>query len=92
MDESFIPPVPSPFLGSPNRFYYLFGPPMTLTRADAEDPEAVEALYDDLRRRVEGGLDYLLQKRKQDPYADFFKRSAYEALWGGAKRAPTFDP
>jgi hypothetical protein len=40
----------------------------------------------------QGGIDYLLQKRKQDPYADFVKRMAYEALWGGSKRAPTFDP
>lgn len=92
IDESFIPPVPSPFSGPPNRFYYLFGEPMTLTKADAEDPAAVEALYEDLRHRVEGGIDYLLSKRKQDPYADFFKRTAYEALWGGSKRAPTFDP
>jgi hypothetical protein len=53
VNESFVPPVVSPFNGPPNRFYYLFGEPMALTRADAEDPAAVEALYADLKHRVE---------------------------------------
>jgi hypothetical protein len=38
---------------------------------------------------VEGGLAYLLEQRKKDPYGEFLPRSLYEAAYRG-RQAPTF--
>ncbi len=42
-----------------------------------------------VKAEVEGGMQYLLKKRAQDPYKDFVPRLIYEATWNG-KPAPTF--
>ena len=44
-----------------------------------------------VKGEVEAGIDYLLQRRKQDPYRNFVARVAYETSWGG-RQAPSFDP
>jgi hypothetical protein len=44
---------------------------------------------------VEGGLSYLQEGRKRDPYKDVLRRLAYELpAWGGAqpRQAPSFEP
>ena len=54
----------------------------------SDNPEACWGALQ-CKQEVEGHIDWLLQKREYDPYADFFPRIAYEASWGG-KQAPTF--
>ena len=54
--------------------------------------EACEELYGRVRGEVEGGLEYLLEKRKSDPYMELGPRLLYEGLSGGKKQAPTFNP
>ena len=51
--------------------------------------EGCAALPDQVRGSVEGGIEYLLQKREADPYKDPLPRWLYEAASGG-KQAPTF--
>ena len=45
------------------------------------------ALYGAVRTQVELQMEYLLQRRGDDPYDDFVKRLAYESL---GSVAPTF--
>ncbi len=44
-----------------------------------------------VRGEVEGGLSYLLERRRDDPYRELLPRLLYEATWGG-KQAPSFKP
>ena len=54
-----------------------------------QDREACDELYRCTKRSVEGGLAYLLEQRKKDPYGEFLPRSLYEAAYSG-RQAPTF--
>ena len=54
-----------------------------------QDREACDELYRTTKRSVEGGLAYLLEQRKRDPYGEFLPRSLYEAAYRG-RQAPTF--
>ncbi|CAI5982976.1 unnamed protein product [Closterium sp. NIES-65] len=56
------------------------------------DKAAAAELYAHVKGEVEGGLQYLLKKREEDPYNDPVPRLLYEATWGGEKQAPTFKP
>eukprot|EP00232_Nephroselmis_pyriformis_P021879 CAMPEP_0182856028 /NCGR_PEP_ID=MMETSP0034_2-20130328/2193_1 /TAXON_ID=156128 /ORGANISM="Nephroselmis pyriformis, Strain CCMP717" /LENGTH=728 /DNA_ID=CAMNT_0024987063 /DNA_START=30 /DNA_END=2216 /DNA_ORIENTATION=- len=87
--DTFVFPVIRPKV--PNRFYFLLGEPIKTEKADLEDPARVDALYKEVKGSLEGGIDYLLRKRKDDPYGDFLMRMLYESTWGG-EQAPTFKP
>ncbi len=54
------------------------------------DKEAVDKLYKLVQSEIESGLDYLLQKRKEDTYESFIPRAIFEGTWG--RSAPTFKP
>lgn len=53
------------------------------------DPKNVRATYEELKGELEGGIDYLLRKREDDPYRRFFPRIFYEMSSG---QAPSFKP
>ena len=72
---------------APRRNYYLFGRPFHTTAVDPSNADACDALYGAVRTQVELQMEYLLQRRGDDPYDDFVKRLAYEAL---GSVAPTF--
>ena len=40
---------------------------------------------------MEGGLSYLLERRRDDPYRELLPPLLYAATWGG-KQAPSFKP
>lgn len=86
--ESFISPLALPKL-PPRRMYFLFQKPIITSSEDLEDRVRCEELYNEVKGQVRGGLDYLLSKRKEDPYEDFGKRVVYEATRMG-QQAPTF--
>jgi len=86
--ESFISPLAVPKL-PPRRLYFLFQKPITTSAEDLKDRVRCEELYNEVKGQVQGGLDYLLSKRKEDAYEDFGKRVVYEATRMG-KQAPTF--
>lgn len=48
-------------------------------------------LYRHVKKEVQDGIEYLLEKREQDPYKDTPTRLIYEASWDG-RQAPTFAP
>ena len=54
---------------------------------DPTNADACDALYGAVRTQVELQMEYLLQRRGDDPYDDFVKRLAYEV---GGSVAPTF--
>lgn len=76
----------------PRRYYFLFGAPIETSPELAQDREACQQLYQEVKGRVEGGIGYLLRKRETDPYRDLLPRVAYEASWGWQRRAPSFEP
>lgn len=86
-EDLFIAPfaVPKP----PQRFYYLFQEPVQTTPEDLKDPARVNALYRQIKGSVEGGIEYLLQKREADPFREPLPRWLYEGASGGLP-APTF--
>lgn len=86
--ESFVSPLAVPKL-PPRRMYFLFQKPIKAGPEDLEDRARCEDLYRQVKGDVEGGLQYLLRKRKEDPYEDFGKRVLYETTRMG-KQAPTF--
>uniref|UniRef100_A0A7S0SGW0 Phospholipid/glycerol acyltransferase domain-containing protein n=1 Tax=Mantoniella antarctica TaxID=81844 RepID=A0A7S0SGW0_9CHLO len=91
--ENFVQPLFVP--KTPQRFYFKFGKPVGTAGLYKEgfmkDDVAVQAMYDDVRGEVEGGIDWLLRRRGEDPFGDTGFRTLYEAASGG-KQAPTFNP
>lgn len=50
-----------------------------------------QAMYDEVKGDVEEGIDWLLRRRREDPFRDTGFRVFYETASGG-KQAPTFNP
>ena len=48
--------------------------------------------YLQVKGKVEEAIEYLLQKRKEDPYRPFLPRFFEEAASGFTHQMPTFDP
>lgn len=72
------------------RYYFLFGRPIETSRNLCDNREAVEKVYQDIKRSVENCLTYLLEARERDPYNNAVKRITYERMNG--TKAPSFDP
>ena len=53
----------------------------------------IPQVYRRVRRSVEDGIQYLLDRREMDPYRDFTKRIVYEGARGfrRGQEAPTFE-
>ena len=64
-----------------------FHRPFDTTAVNPSSADACDALYATIRHQVELQIEYLLQRRGDDPYDDFVKRLAYET---GGSVAPTF--
>ena len=76
-----MPPLMAPN-AAPRRNYYLFGRPFHTTAVDPSNADACDALYGAVRTQVElQVVEYLLQRRGDDPYDDFVKRLARTRLW-----------
>ena len=88
-DDSFVPPLVSPN-GLPRRHYFLMGRAFDTTAVDAKSADACAALYAAVRAAVEQNVEYLLQRRDDDPFESTLRRLPYELATGGVQ-APTFD-
>ena len=86
--ESFISPLAVPKL-PPSRLYFLFHRPIEVEEGAERDRERCEEVYRQVKGEVGEGLQTLLRRRKEDPYADFGKRVVWETVNGG-KQAPTY--
>ena len=86
-EELFVPPlvVPKPLS---ERFYFMFGRPMSTTNLDHRDREGCEKLYQDVKDEMMRGFDDVLRARENDPYKDAVKRMVVERVSG--KQAHTF--
>ncbi|KAG1657021.1 hypothetical protein FOA52_012047 [Chlamydomonas sp. UWO 241] len=90
-DHPWVPPLVAPRV--PQRLYFLFGKPITFGAELVTDRGAALAAYAGVRAGVEDGIGYLLRKRVQDPYSDFFARWLHEnPPMGGKRKAPSFKP
>ena len=86
--EEFMAPLVVP--KSPERFYFLFGRPVELSPADADDREEMAEVYNGVKAAVEQGIEYLVGRRELDPYSGFLRRQLYEA--SRREQAPSADP
>lgn len=87
-DEKFVAPLVAPIL-PPRRLYFYFKRPIQLSDTDSKNREKCDGIYQNVKLEVEEGLNWLLEKREQDPYKDVAGRLIYEGLSRG-RRAPTF--
>ena len=89
-EETFVQPLVVP--KTPRRYYFKFGAPVYTAglreTGFADDDEAVQAMYDGVKADVEEGIDWLLRRRRDDPFGDTAYRVLYEAASG--KPAGTF--
>ena len=89
-EETFVQPLVVP--KTPRRYYFKFGAPVPTAglreTGFADDDEAVQAMYDGVKADVEEGIDWLLRRRRDDPFGDTAYRVLYEAASG--KPAGTF--
>jgi hypothetical protein len=63
-------------LPHPERLYFWFGEPIDTTRfaGRQDDDEAARAVRNEVKRAVEGGIDFLLAERETDPRRPLRKR------------------
>lgn len=65
---------------APARHYFVFGQEITTTNVNEKDREACQAVYEQAKSSVAGGIRYLLSARQHDPYGDGAKRILYETV------------
>eukprot|EP01026_Neomeris_dumetosa_P027374 TRINITY_DN2224_c0_g1_i2.p1 TRINITY_DN2224_c0_g1~~TRINITY_DN2224_c0_g1_i2.p1 ORF type:complete len:712 (-),score=43.77 TRINITY_DN2224_c0_g1_i2:244-2379(-) len=89
-----IPPLVFPLVipGIPQRFYIKMGRPIRTQKEWVSDRQKCNQVYQEIKSSVEDGIAYLLARRNEDPYKDFFSRLLYETSWNYEKQAPTFTP
>mmetsp|Transcript_69886 Transcript_69886/g.152030 ORF Transcript_69886/g.152030 Transcript_69886/m.152030 type:complete len:919 (+) Transcript_69886:47-2803(+) len=75
-----LPPAQAAAAGLGDRFYFSFGSPVDLGDLDPNDKEGCLEMYNLLRGKVEGEIDWLLRSRVRDPYRDFQKRQTFERI------------
>ena len=75
--EDFIAPISIPKL--PSRFYFLFHEPIDFVD-DFHKEMNEEDVYLEVKRKVEIGIDALLEARETDPLKDPLNRLFYERL------------
>eukprot|EP01024_Parvocaulis_polyphysoides_P065418 TRINITY_DN7633_c0_g1_i2.p2 TRINITY_DN7633_c0_g1~~TRINITY_DN7633_c0_g1_i2.p2 ORF type:complete len:194 (+),score=16.15 TRINITY_DN7633_c0_g1_i2:83-583(+) len=89
---------PSPLIpglqlpGPPARYYIKFGKAIKTDRSWVKDKEKCQLIYSEVKNSVQDGMDYLLLKRKEDPYTDPLPRWIYEGSRNFQQQAPTFTP
>ncbi|KAK4483244.1 hypothetical protein RD792_010428 [Penstemon davidsonii] len=90
-NQDFHLPVVLPKI--PGRFYYYFGKPIETEgrRQELKSRAKAHELYVEVKSEVEKCLDYLKQKRENDPYRSIFARLTYQATHGFDSEVPTFD-
>ena len=85
--DDFVPPLVSPN-GFPRRHYFICGRAFDTAAVDPRSGAACDALYAAVRAAVEQNIEYLEQRRGDDPYESTPKRLPYELATGVV--APTF--
>jgi pimeloyl-ACP methyl ester carboxylesterase len=72
---------------TPRRIYFLFQQPYDTRSLNMYNKTESRVAYKFIQRQVEDSIQTLLRFRESDPYDNFPRRAAYEALSG--KQAPT---
>ncbi|XP_050220627.1 phytyl ester synthase 1, chloroplastic-like isoform X1 [Mercurialis annua] len=78
----------------PGRFYFLFGKPIELKGKEdlLKDRGYANELYLQVKSEVKHNMDYLIQKREEDPLRSIFDRTLYRAVYSPLNEVPAFDP
>ncbi|KAL3829445.1 hypothetical protein ACJIZ3_018247 [Penstemon smallii] len=76
----------------PGRFYYYFGKPIETEgrKQDLRSREKAHELYVEVKSEVEKCLEYLKEKRENDPYRNILALLTYQATHGFDSEVPTF--
>ncbi|TVU08784.1 hypothetical protein EJB05_42197 [Eragrostis curvula] len=91
-NQEMHPIVAAPKL--PGRFYFIFGKPIETRGREKElrDKEKAQNLYLHVKSEVESCINYLKEKREEDPYRSILPRLLYQATHGPNAEIPTFEP
>ncbi|GMI94544.1 phytyl ester synthase 1 [Hibiscus trionum] len=86
--------IPAMLPKIPGRFYFLFGKPMKLKgRKDlVKNREGAKEVYLQVKCEVEHCIDYLLQKREEDPFRNICNRLMYRTFSSPLHQVPSFKP
>ncbi|KAG8057348.1 hypothetical protein GUJ93_ZPchr0002g26297 [Zizania palustris] len=78
----------------PGRFYFIFGKPIETRGREKElrDKRNAQHLYLHVKSEVESCMEYLKEKREEDPYRSILPRLLYQAVHGLNAEVPTFEP
>lgn len=85
IQDNFISPIAVPKL--PSRCYFLFEESYDTREIDIYDKVKCAEIYSCVKGRVKDGIETLKRFREEDPYNNFFRRTAYESIM--KKQAPT---
>ncbi|KAF3435296.1 hypothetical protein FNV43_RR22383 [Rhamnella rubrinervis] len=77
----------------PGRFYYYFGKPIETKgmKHVLRDKEKCDELYLHIQSEIVKYMDYLKEKRENDPYRNLWPRLLYQTTHGFTSEVPTFD-
>lgn len=78
--EQFLAPISAPQLKGPARQYFMFGEPFDTQELDLYNKKECKTAYLELQDRIKNMIGLLKDVRDNDPYSDFFPRTAYESI------------
>ncbi|CAN8273436.1 unnamed protein product [Cochlearia groenlandica] len=74
----------------PGRYYYYFGKAIKTGEKELRDREKAKEVYTDVKKEVERCLEFVKQRREDDPYRPLLPRLNYHLQHGLLTQVPTF--
>ncbi|KAJ0244685.1 Uncharacterized protein HA466_0192750 [Hirschfeldia incana] len=74
----------------PGRYYYFFGKAIETGEEELRDRERAKEVYAEVRKEVERCIEFVKQRREEDPYRPLLPRLHYHLQHGLLTQVPTF--
>ncbi|KAL0745834.1 PREDICTED: acyltransferase-like protein At3g26840, chloroplastic isoform X2 [Brassica oleracea var. oleracea] len=74
----------------PGRYYYYFGKEIETGEEELRDREKAKVVYAEVRKEVERCIEFVKQRREEDPYRPLLPRLHYHLKHGLLTQVPTF--
>ncbi|EOA30044.1 hypothetical protein CARUB_v10013149mg [Capsella rubella] len=74
----------------PGRYYYYFGKEIETGAEELRDREKAKEVYAEVKKEVERCIEFVKQRREEDPYRPLLPRIHYHLQHGLLSQVPTF--
>ncbi|XP_033140984.1 acyltransferase-like protein At3g26840, chloroplastic isoform X3 [Brassica rapa] len=74
----------------PGRYYYYFGKVIETGEEELRDREKAKEVYAEVKKEVERCIEFVKQRREEDPYRPLLSRLHYHLKHGLLTQVPTF--